>query len=258
MYQEERLRLIMKELKDRGRLTAKEMTSALGVSRDTIRRDFNLLEDQGLAHRTHGGLILPKQAPVIAPYQSRSKQSTQAKRAIAQGAKKFLQKGGFYFFDVSTVVSQLAQISEESMTVYSHSLDNALIFSDKEGVDFNLLGGKYYSKNRFFSNLDTLKQLDQLYFDVAFIGAAGLKDGKISYDDQADCQVKELVFKNSQSIVLLAEAEKFQQNGHYQAGSLEEIDYLITTQALPAIKKINGLEVIETDRKEEDHDASSD
>ncbi|MCW1004732.1 DeoR/GlpR transcriptional regulator, partial [Streptococcus anginosus] len=89
-------------------------------------------------------------------------------RAIAQVAQKFLQRGGFYFFDVSTVVSQLAQISEGPITVYSHSLDNALIFTEKERVDFNLLGGKYYPKNRFFANLDTLKQLDQLYFDVAF------------------------------------------------------------------------------------------
>ncbi|MCY3036044.1 MULTISPECIES: DeoR/GlpR family DNA-binding transcription regulator [Aerococcus] len=258
MYQEERLRVIMKELKDKGRLTAKEMTAALGVSRDTVRRDFNLLEGQGLAHRTHGGLILPKQVPVIAPYQSRSKQSTRAKRAIAQVAQKFLLKEGFYFFDVSTVVSQLAQLSEGPMTVYSHSLDNALIFSEKERVDFNLLGGKYYPKNRFFANLDTLKQLDRLYFDVAFIGAAGLKGGKISYDDQADCQLKEVVIKNSQTTVLLAGAEKFQQSGHYQAGTLEEIDYLITSQAPEAIKKIDGLEVIETDRKEEDHDESSD
>lgn len=41
---------------------------------------------------------------------------------------------------------EVSQKLTKNVTVYSHSLDNALVLSGKEGIDFHLLGGKFYTK----------------------------------------------------------------------------------------------------------------
>jgi DeoR/GlpR family transcriptional regulator of sugar metabolism len=78
----------------------------------------------------------------------------------------------------------LAQLTHEELIIYSHSLDNAIMLSDHEKVSFNLLGGRFFPKNRFYYSLNETEILKSINFDIAFIGAAGLKNGKVSFDDQ--------------------------------------------------------------------------
>ena len=46
MYQEQRLEKILTLLEERGNLSVKEMVDALGVSKDTVRRDFDCLSQR--------------------------------------------------------------------------------------------------------------------------------------------------------------------------------------------------------------------
>ena len=52
MYQEQRFEKILDLLDERGNLSVKEMVDALGVSKDTVRRDFDCLSQRNLAQRT--------------------------------------------------------------------------------------------------------------------------------------------------------------------------------------------------------------
>ena len=63
-----------------GRLEAcpDEMVDALGVSKDTVRRDFDCLSQRNLAQRTHGG-ILPVKNTTVLGFQERQKGLTEDK-----------------------------------------------------------------------------------------------------------------------------------------------------------------------------------
>ena len=65
MYQEQRLERILMLLEERGNLSVKEMVEELGVSKDTIRRDFDCLSQRNLAQRTHGGILPVKNTSVL-------------------------------------------------------------------------------------------------------------------------------------------------------------------------------------------------
>ena len=90
---------------------------------------------------------------------------------------------------------EVSQKLTKSVTVYSHSLDNALVLSGKEGIDFHLLGGRFYSKNRFYYSLHEAQLLQHLQFDLAFFGAASLSQGVVSYEDEEDVAVKQLAMQ---------------------------------------------------------------
>lgn len=228
MYQEQRLEAIMKLLETHDTLTTEQMIQQFQVSRDTVRRDFAKLSNEGKVRRVHGGIMsLPKSNEIVS-FNARMNDFTAAKDHIAQLAEQFIQAQGTYFFDVSTTVLKLAQIMKTKATIYTHSLDNAIMLSADPNISLHLLGGKFFEKNRFFYSLNEAELLNHLQFDAAFIGAAGLKNGQISFEDQADAYLKQLVLKNAKQKILLAENAKFAKESTYLIGNIADFDYLLT------------------------------
>ena len=197
MYQEQRLSKMLELLEEKGQLAAKDMVGYFQVSKDTIRRDFSILSER---------------------------------KAIAHKALDFLKPNQVNFFDVSTVVLKLAQQVQQPMTIFSHSLDNAIMLSDQEQVAFHLLGGKFYPRNRFYYALNEAELLRDISFDLAFIGAAGLKNSQISFEDQEDAYLKKLALKQAKTKILLAEQAKVKKESTYILGNISDFDYWITDQ----------------------------
>ena len=53
----ERRRLIAERLQAAGRVVVSELSAGFGVSEETIRRDLEWLEKEGIAARTYGGAV---------------------------------------------------------------------------------------------------------------------------------------------------------------------------------------------------------
>ena len=154
MYQEQRLNKILELLAEKRQLSAKEMVDYFHVSKDTIRRDFAILNERKLVQRTHGGILPLENKQQILSFNDRSKKFTKEKRKIAQKAYELIEEEQLLYFDVSTIILQLAQLMNQKNTIYSHSLDNAIMLSGQKQIDFHLLGGKFYPKNRFYYSLN--------------------------------------------------------------------------------------------------------
>ncbi|WP_086348899.1 DeoR/GlpR family DNA-binding transcription regulator [Candidatus Enterococcus clewellii] len=228
MYQEQRLTKIVELLKEKGELSAKEMMAYFQVSRDTIRRDSSILEERKLVTRTHGGIIPLERNSEIPSFSDRVNTFTKEKTEIAQKALAFIEPNSLIFFDVSTIILKLAQLVDEEVEVYSHSLDNAIMFSERDRGSFHLLGGKFYPRNRFYYSLNEAELLMSINFDVAFIGAVGLKNGQVSFEDREDAYIKQLVMKQAKKKILLAEHTKGTIASKYTIGSINDFDYWIT------------------------------
>lgn len=232
MYQEERLREIQQLLKEKETLSAKEMMQHFGVSRDTIRRDFSILAGEGRALRTHGGIMAITQENQVRPLNIRLKESEPEKKQIAQKAADFIQPGGTYFLDVSSITLMLAQLIEKETTIYTHSLDIANHLSSKSKVTYYLLGGKFFPKNRFFYSLVETEALADVHFDAVFIGAAGLKDGYVRFENEEDALIKRRVLKNAEKKILLAEQSKLEKASTYAIGQMKDFDYFVTNKTV--------------------------
>ena len=226
MYQEQRLEKILELLEERKQLSAKEMVDYFKVSKDTIRRDFALLSQRQLVRRTHGGLLPLNKEPGPS-YLDRSQKANKEKTAMAL---QLIQDGQVIFLDVSTSMTLLAGLLNKEVTVYSHSLDNAIQLSSHSQVDFHLLGGKFYPKNRFYYDANQAQILDNLRFDLAFFGASSLANGEVTFEDAEDVAVKSLVFERTRTKVLVAESTKFHQHANYYLARLQQFDYWITDQ----------------------------
>lgn len=150
------------------------------------------------------------------------------KKNIAQKALPFIEDEKIYFFDVSTIILNLAQIIDSKSMIYTHSLDNSIVLSDSKANNHYLLGGKFFPKNRFFYSLNEAELLEKINFDIVFFGAAGLKNGEVSFEDNEDAYLKSLILKRAKKKILLAEQKKFELTSSYSVGNIDDFDYFIT------------------------------
>ena len=234
MYQEERLLKVLEYLNEHNYMSIHDICEMFDVSRDTARRDIVKLINQGTAIRTHGGISLPVLKNTIKEYRERIEAYSEEKKNIAQKALEFIEEGKHYFFDVSTIVSFLAQEINESIWVLTHSLDNIEMLSEKENIDVNSIGGSLNKRNRFFYKADYVKYFDGIRFDAAILGAAAITEDGIYYVDEEDALIKQVAVKKSDLVIVLAEYDKFKCLSYYRGAKWEQIDVIIIDKIPPA------------------------
>lgn len=233
IYQEERLLRILDYLKAHNQVSNQEICSMLNISRDTARRDIIKLVEEGAAIRTHGGIALPHFKEEIKAYKERLTTASKQKLLIGKKASTYIMDGELCFLDVSTTVKFLCENLKVRSIIYTHSLDNAEVLSTKANAEVHLLGGTLNQKNRFFYSPEIMAQLNDIYFDKVFLGAAGLLNDGVYFANQEDAYIKKIAAKRAKQVILLADYEKFNKSSHYKAMSFSHIDTLITDKEPP-------------------------
>src|SRR5690349_16016473 len=88
----ERVSAILERLADQGSVDAGRIATEFGVSAATIRRDLQVLEDQKLLSRTHGGAVAVDVSYEL-PVRYRTGQHREEKTLVAQRAAALLPRG---------------------------------------------------------------------------------------------------------------------------------------------------------------------
>ncbi|MDN3955754.1 DeoR/GlpR family DNA-binding transcription regulator [Sporolactobacillus laevolacticus] len=248
IYQEERLVSILAYLKEHRSMSAADICERYEISRDTARRDIVKLVDQGAAIRTHGGIALPDLHNEILAYRDRLQAYSEEKMSIGKKAVSLLHENGCYFLNASTTISCMARQIDTEVTVFTQSLDVAELLSHQSKAEIHLFGGRLNASNRFFFGLESMKQIETIHFDCAFLGTAAITEDGIYYDDQEDAWISNLVSSRSECTVVLAERKKFSRKSRFKSINWSSIDLIITDQRLPdAMESIvveNGTQIL--------------
>ena len=99
MLAEERRQRIAVLLKDEKRVSVSELAQTYSVSEETIRRDLERLENNGVARRTYGGALYNEDERKETPYDVRKRSDVNAKYAIARQAAKLISDGEYIMLD---------------------------------------------------------------------------------------------------------------------------------------------------------------
>ena len=249
MDQKQRLARILEILEDRKQLTQEELSMMFSISKDTARRDILALTELGLVDRIRGGISLPIMKAQIASYTDRLVNHAADKQAIAAKAVEWIQSGTTIMLDVSTTVQFISkQLTQTDLLVVTHSIDNAIsVSTQQQGNKVYLLGGYFNPDSHVLHGSSIGEQLQQFYFDFAFIGASGITADGLFYSELEDIQVKKSILQNSKKVCLVVDASKVNQTSSFKM-SFDGIDLLFTNRRLPAAiqEKLDlyGIEVI--------------
>jgi len=229
---------IVEQLRKAGFVSVAEIAAALAVSEMTIRRDLIDLETEGRLVRTHGGAIALEGSAIKAfdreepAFESRLRHNNAAKEAIAAAAAGIVSPRQTVALDVGSSAFILAAhlIATPSIKVFTNSLRIATLLG-RERRDVYLPGGEVRGDEMSMCGPTAVAQFEQLWFDIAFIGAAGLTEAGFFDYSLEDSELKRVYLRRSSRKILLCDAAKFNHLSLVQVAALDTLDMLITDQA---------------------------
>lgn len=229
MHTTERQENILSLLRQSNYLTVGELARCTFASPSSIRRDLTFLENNGLVHRTHGGVTLPEAAAGVASFANRKQKNTREKRLIARKAAGLLREGQTILLDGSSSVTYLLpHIAKFSgVRVYTNNLSTA-IDAIELGISTNCVGGHSLKGSMVMTGPDTYRMLLGLHADICFISSKSLgADGTISDPNQEENFIRQLMLRQSAQSVFLCDSSKFGRDSLYRLASLDEVDVSI-------------------------------
>ncbi|GAA1390948.1 DeoR/GlpR family DNA-binding transcription regulator [Luteococcus peritonei] len=239
MYAEERRKLLVQLARSEGRLSVSGASAHFGVTPETIRRDLEVLDRQGLLRRVHGGAMPADFLPLgDLALVDRENSAAEQKERIAQAAVAHLPEQPYasILLDAGTTTSRLAQLlpADSHLAVFTHSVPIAANLSVRYAGEVELLGGRVKGITQACVGAGTVARLEELRVDVAFVGTNGITPGHgFSTPDGEEGAVKARMVRNARRVIVLADSRKFDVEATHSFARLEDVDVIITDALTP-------------------------
>ena len=201
MLKEERHQYILNRINQNYRIYITALSSELGVSDDTLRRDLAELDELGLLTKVHGGAIARSGIPV--EFTDRLNTGIAGKQQMATKVIPLFSPGDIVLMDGGTSNLEVArQIPVDAeLSIYTNSFPIVNVFQALQTIrpDWLVLG---------ISNVHPHQ------------GLTG--------PDREEAMMKRLMMERAQKRIILADSHKLNTAEAYSVASLGDIDYLVT------------------------------
>ena len=253
MYAEERQQAIASLVISQGRASVAELAQAYDVTTETVRRDLAFLDKAGVLRRVHGGAVPVRALHLVEPgVGERETTRAEHKGAIAAAATEFFPHGGAtVLLDAGTTTARIAaQLpTNRELVVVTNSVPIAARLAAMPSVSLQLLGGRVRGLTQAAVGELTLRVLDTLRVDIAFIGtnAISVRHG-LSTPDGDEAAVKRAMVLAANHVVVAADSSKIGREDFVSFAPISSVDTLITDCEISAGDREqlteNGVEVV--------------
>jgi DeoR/GlpR family transcriptional regulator of sugar metabolism len=240
MLKEERQAQILQKLMEENKVSSTELSVALAVSEDTIRRDLNELADKGLLKKVYGGAV-SKSIPLL-NFTERSGKAREEKIIMAEKVIRLLKNGQFLLVDGGTTNLEIArQIPENlNLTVATNSIPIAFELIHHPTVEVILLGGKVLKSEQVSTGVQLAESLDQLQADLCVLGICSIHPSKgLTVPDSDLALIKRKMINVSAQTIALTTIEKLDTVDHYKVCNVDKL-YTLVTPISPDDERINS------------------
>jgi DeoR family fructose operon transcriptional repressor len=235
LYAEERQQRILTAARSDGRVEVASLADVLQVTAETVRRDLDRLERQGLLRRVHGGAIPVSQVDFEPGLSQRDATAAAEKGRIARAALRLLPERGTVLLDAGTTTARLAAALPDDceLTIVTNALPIASMLATRPRVTVHLIGGRV--RGRTLAAVDTwaINTLAELNVDVAVIGTNGFSvERGLTTPDLAEAGVKQAMVAAGRRVVVLADSSKYGNDQLARFAQWRDVTTLVTDSNL--------------------------
>lgn len=252
MLPPERHSFILSRLNESDSVRTVELSAALEVTDETIRRDLEVMEKRGDLMRIHGGAVKAGKVREELPLTERQLVNRDSKTSIAKLAAERIQPDDTIFIDASSTALTLAEhLPDFHLTVLTNAHNVVTALADREGFDLISTGGIYEPRSRSYIGLPAESTLRKFNINRMFFSCNGVHvDRGVSETNSRQAAFKERVITCSEEICLLADSTKIGLKSSFFFAQMSDLTTLITNpDADPdVISSMEGLgiEVLKT------------
>ncbi len=238
MFVEERRKKILELLRKSSKLKVSDLSKMFNVSAVTIRKDLEYLESIGALVRTHGGAILPDHSKVEWGFFRKLNLRRGEKKKIAEKAVEFIEDEDTIILDSSSTTYYIAEEIKKRdnlrITVVTNNIFIAEELLNVPGVEIIVLGGSIREHSLSLVGPWTIRYLQEIKVDKAFLGALGFSPDKgFMTPSLVEADVKRAMVKAAGKVFVVADSSKFQRGAFAVFAKPEEVDFLITDSEIP-------------------------
>lgn len=226
-----------------GQVTVAALASYFAVSADTIRRDLDQLDADGLLIRTHGGAVALQALPrADTALDVRSKLRPDAKDKIGALAAGLVEDGSVILINAGTtalaVVRHLRQ--HHDLTIATNNLRIPNEISPSVFTDLYVFGGSVRLSAQdttgpvTFQHFTGTDQLD-IRCELALIGVGGISiESGYTTNHLSEAAMMREMMRRCERVAIIADSSKFGRRLFAQAGDLGAADILVTESPPPS------------------------
>jgi DeoR/GlpR family transcriptional regulator of sugar metabolism len=229
MLKRERHQYIMNKFQEVEKINTIDLALELEISEDTIRRDFNELNNKGLINKVYGGAFLVKDKSnnvfdinII---------NEEKKIIVGQKALSFLKEGQVIIMSGGTTNLSFCKLIpiDFSATIYTYSLSIAMQLSQHPNIELIFIGGKLQKKAMVTIGIDVIQVLSKIKADICFLGVSSIDDNEglteMGYEVSV---VKKEMIKASGKVIALATSDKINGKMMHKVCGLDQLHAVVT------------------------------
>ncbi|MBT2555975.1 DeoR/GlpR family DNA-binding transcription regulator [Arthrobacter sp. ISL-5] len=226
---------------EKGQVTVADLATRFDVSPDTIRRDLDQLDADGILIRTHGGAVSLSAVPrADTGVDIRMRLQTSAKDRIGALAASLVTDGTVLMINAGTTSLSMARHlkDQRELTIATNNLRIPAEISPKVCRDLYLFGGSVrlgaqavVGPLSFRADGNT-GDID-IKCDLAVIGVGAISASGYTTSHLAEAVMMGQMMKRATRVIVLADSSKFGRQLFAQISPLDAGDVLVTDQQPP-------------------------
>ena len=233
---DQRHKLILNLLAERGQCRTRELADAMHTSEMTIRRDLQELEERGVLRRVHGGALLTDEAAQAPEAGSPVREHLQH---IASRALELIRSPQVLYFDSGNTTLELAQQlaqqpdRAQGCHVVTHSLPIASVLLGKV-PSLQIIGGELYPATGSTFGQVALEQIARFRYDLFFMGAAGVHpEMGWTNTNHVEVMIKQAIVARAKQVAAVVDSQKWLQTSFAEILPFARVQTWVSDQQLP-------------------------
>ncbi len=202
--------MIIDEISRQPAVSIKHLTKLLGVSRETVRKDIEILSQKRKLHQVRGGAV-----PVLTaepPISDRVLTNPVGKSLIADLVVERIQDGASVIIDsgsTTLVAAQKLANARKDLTVYTNDLQVALAIGSSVR-ELIVLGGRLDPRDNTVFGLEAIEHLKHYHAEYALVGIGGLSEKYLFTDfSRETAALRQLMMVQAETAFVLSDSSKF-------------------------------------------------
>jgi DeoR family transcriptional regulator of aga operon len=229
MRQTERLSAVLEALAADGAVEVAALVERLGVSAATIRRDLQLLEEQRMLTRTHGGAVAHDVLYEL-PLRYKAARHQEEKKRIAAAAAALVADGTVVGLTGGTTTTEVARSLRDrrGITVVTNALNIAAELAVRPNLKLLVTGGVARPESYELVGPLADRTLDEVNIDVVFVGVDGASGAGMTTYHEVEAHTNRRMIERARRVVVVCDASKVGRSALAVICPARDVDELIT------------------------------
>lgn len=227
----ERRNAILAKLSAEGKVIVADLSREFDVTEETIRRDLEKLDKEGVVKKTYGGAIANESLNTDLPFNVRKRANVLQKQQIAEKIADLIHDGDYIMLDASsTAIFVVKSIkNRKNITLVTNSVEILLELADK--TDWNVLstGGALKKGALALVGTSAERMIRGFHVDLAVCSSKGVDlNMGITDSNEKDSEIKQAIFAAADRKILAVDSSKFDKISFVKVCETRDVDTIVT------------------------------